>query len=132
MKKFLLSIIVVFLLTSVCFAELYFVINSQTKEVESVYESYGKEIESKDIHVATGSELVTLQGELADYKFDLPITSYLYKNKKFIMNQAKINAEEAKKNEAEEIAAEKKMIDDKIQQLAIDTLKAEGKTFKHF
>lgn len=127
MKKILLSLLVVLFLSSIASAELYFLLDSK-KEVISVYESIGDK--KLEIVKSGDEEIVVLPGELADYDFSTSVTNYKYQNGKFIMNQAKIDADNAVEIETDEIAGEQLDVDNYLRDYAIAELEKEGKIFK--
>lgn len=124
MKKTFLTLFLLFSLVGVCFAEVYVIVNPTTNEVISAID--------KDIAVVeTGYEKKILPGNLSDYGLTLHPTYYKLKNNKFIQDNEKISAEENSKTEAKEYLEEKKLVDKKLQDMAIDALKEDGITLKH-
>ena len=125
MRNILTFTLVIFMFSSVCFAEVYLVIDKSTKEIITASEK-------NDTIISSGQEVVILPGKFENIELAAPITDYKYQGKKFVLNQAKIDADNTKKNEADEKANEKKLIDDKIQKIAVDALKADGVILKYY
>lgn len=117
MKKVLLGLVILGLATT-CYADVYLIINSQTKDVYTASEK-------NDTIIPEGHELIILQGKLSDYPE--PLTNYQYKNKKFILNQEKVD----KENKHKEEEAENQIIQEQIKKMAIEKLKADGKELKY-
>jgi len=104
------------------FADIVVIYDKTTKEI---YTASDKD----DTIVPEGCEKKILPGSITDFTTEPP-TNYKLSGSKFIKDIDKISKGEEDKKKAEEIAAEQKMINDKLQQIAITALKAEGKTFK--
>jgi len=126
------GLLLVTFVTNLCYADIFVLLDSQTKEVLSVYEGTGTEMVESDIVISDKQEIVKFPGSYNDYAFSSDITDYKYKNKKLIMNQAKIDAKEKVKQDKKDKDNELKVIEEKMRQTAIDQLEAEGVEFKYY
>lgn len=72
-----------------------------------------------------------LPGGFDNYQFQSHPTHYKYIDGKFILNVQKVSDEAIAATEREEKAAEEILVREKLQDMAIDALRAEGKVFKH-
>jgi len=124
MRKILIGMLLLGI-CSICYAELYVIVDSQTDEIYSVSEN-------NDTVLPQGKELKVLPGGWENYEFDENPIDYKFKNNKFIKNISKIdNREKAKKAKIEK-ELELKVIEERMKKLAIDQLKAEGLSFDHY
>ena len=123
MKKFLLVIGLMFI-WNICFAEVYVLIDKNTKEIITMSEK-------NDTILQQGQELITLSGDFETYPLQDHPTNYFYKNNKFIKNIDKIDKQEQEKIKQEEQVKEEKLIQDEIRAQAIKALKDKGIELKH-
>lgn len=122
--RIIILLILLLSFTSLASAELYLIINSQSKEIFTASEK-------NDTVIPQGCELVTLPGGFANYDLaDNPI-NYKYQGGKFKLNQAKIDADTQAQELNIEINAEADLIKAKMADMAVAELKANGQTFKH-
>jgi len=123
MKKILLTLTFM-LFTSVCFADVYVVVN-ENKEIVTMSQ--------KNDNILSGSqELVVLPGGFGNYELADNPTNYFYKNGKFILNTKKINDQETAKIELAEKEKEKVLIDKETQNQAVKALKDKGVVLKYY
>jgi len=104
---------------STCYADLYVVVDKNTKEVITASEK-------NDTVPQEGQEIKVLKGSLKDFSDESP-TNYKLSGTKFIKDIEKISNQELKKAQDEEKAKEEALIQEKTRQMAIEALKAEGK-----
>lgn len=123
MRKIFIIIGLLFI-TNFAFGEIYLVIDKTSKQIITASEK-------NDTVITDGQEIVVLPGKFENIELAQPITDYKYQGKRFVLNQTKIDADNNKKQEAEEKALEEKLIQEKIKTIAIEQLKAEGQVFKH-
>lgn len=123
MKK-LLFVLGFLLIFNIANANIYLLVNKETKEVKDISPE-------NDAVVEIGYEKIVLSGKLEDYAFTDNPTNYFYKNNKFIKNIDKIDKQEQEKIKQEEIKQEEKLIQERIRKIAIDQLKSEGVIFKY-
>lgn len=121
----LLIAIFFLLICRLVYADVYVIYNDSTKEVASVQADDSAVL--KD-----GFKKQILKGSISDYPLEYNPLYYKFESNKFVVNVKKISDEENAKIIAKEKSDEKTLIDNKIRDLAIDELKKEGKTLKHF
>lgn len=105
MKKLIFLLCFVFMASN-CFAEVYIVIDKNSRQIITASEK-------NDTVLSDNQVLITLKGELKNIELNAPITDYKYTNK-FVLNQAKIDAEEQAK---EKVSQDKKKLEDKLKAL---------------
>ena len=113
----------VFFAYRICCAEMVVIYDKTTKAVYTASEK-------DDTVVPENCDKKIVSGSLKEFTDENP-TNYKLSGTKFVKDIAKIDAQEQEKILLEQKAAEEKLIQDKIRQQAIDTLKAEGVVFKH-
>ncbi|HAG50556.1 MAG TPA: hypothetical protein DCL42_04380 [Deltaproteobacteria bacterium] len=118
-----LVFLVLLVFCSTCYAELYVLVDKDTKEILTVSEK-------DDTLPGLNQEIKTLPGSLDQFTDENP-TNYKLSGTKFIKNIAKIDAQEQKKVKDAEVNQEELLIAKKMRQQAIDALKAEGVVFKY-
>lgn len=123
------SIALLILLAQLCPAKnadaIVVIYKTDTKEVLSVQDDDSAVLEN-------GCTKEVLSGTVADYPLEYNPLFYKFVNKKFVADTKKISDLENAKLQAQEMAKEKKLIESKLQDVAIDSLRAEGKTLKYF
>ena len=124
MKKILLAVLLLGI-CSACYADLYMIVDKSTQAVFTISEK-------DDTIVPAGKELIVLPGNWDNYGFTESPTNYTYKNNKFIKDLDKIEKQEKDKKAKEEKDAELKVIEARMRKIAIDQLRAEGVSFKHY
>jgi len=122
MKRLFLVTVLLLVSTELVFANVVVIYDKSTKEVITASDK-------DDTIVPVNCEKKILPGDISDFTTENP-TNYKISGDKFIKNIDKISKIEEDKQRQQEITTEQKMIDDKIQKMAIGALKAEGKTFK--
>ena len=126
MKKALILLVFLgFMFTA--YGEVYLTYNTETNEIIDLSPD-------KSCVVQEGWERVELKGEIKDYnaEFQYHPKYYKYKNGKFVLNIQKISADELKKEESSERAQEYQLIQDTLNNMAIDELNKKGIILKHF
>lgn len=124
MKKLLLSIIIILIMAVNLYADVYILIETESRNVLDISPR-------NDAVIQEGQEKVILQGIVSDYPLDGDVQDYKLINNRFILNSQKVNEKQAEIEKGIEIAEEIKKINDKVRELAYDELKKEGVTFKH-
>lgn len=117
MRKFIMLLLV--LMPSVCFAEVFIVVDKTSKEIITMSQK-------NDTVISSGQELVTLPGKFENIELTEAPSNYFYKNGKLVLNTKKINeientAEVQKQKDIEENKIKKQM-----RKSAIEQLKAAG------
>lgn len=103
----------------VCNAELYVVVDKNTKEVITASEK-------NDTIPQDGQEVKVLKGNLKDFSDENP-TNYKLSGTKFVKDIEKISNQELKKADDAEKEKVDALIQEKTRQMAIEALKEEGK-----
>ena len=124
MKKLLL-ILGLLAITSTACAETYILIDKETKEVKSISPIDDAQLES-------GWEKIIIDTHFREIKLQYRPIFYKYIDGKFIANYEKIDAKVKQDLEDLEQAQELRLIEKEMQQIAIKSLKAKGKEFKHY
>ena len=123
--KRLALVLAILLLAQPCFAELYVIIDKNTKEVMTASEK-------NDTVIPQGKELVVMPGGWDNYDFKYPLMFYKLNNGKFIVNTQMVSDVE---KESQDIL-NKKEDDDKIMEelrkQAIEDLKARNIPLKYY
>jgi hypothetical protein len=114
-----LSLVLLFGFACNSYADLYVVVDKNTKEVITVSEK-------NDTIPAEGQEVKVLKGSLKDFSDENP-TNYKLSGTKFVKDIEKISNQELKKAQDEENAKKEVLIKEKTRQMAIEALKLEGK-----
>ena len=122
MKKLLILVLLSFCFTG--YTASYLIVDKDTDEIYTISNQ-------NDTVVPEGKEMIVLKDNMEDLGFSENPTNYFYKDKKFIKNLDKIDAQYQANVIAEEIKAEKKMVEDKLKDYAISELEKEGKILKH-
>jgi hypothetical protein len=114
------NLILVFclLFVSTCYAELYVVVDKDSKEVITVSEK-------NDTVLDVNQELKVTPGNLSDFVTENP-ANYKFSGGKFIKNIEKIDKQERERSDREKKSQEDTLIQKRIRKIAIDQLKAEG------
>ena len=118
MRRFL-SLVFLFGFACNCYADLYVVVDKNTKEVITASEK-------NDTVPQEGQEIKVLKGSLKDFSDESP-TNYKLSGTKFVKDIEKISNQELKKAQDEENAKKEVLIKEKTRQMAIEALKLEGK-----
>jgi tRNA C32,U32 (ribose-2'-O)-methylase TrmJ len=121
MKK--LFILALVLIPQLCFADMYVLLDKQTKEVLSASEK-------NDTVPAEGQEIAKVKGSLADFIDDNPV-NYKYTGNKFVRNIKKISERAQAEESEKERIQEEKLIESEIRAQAIKALKEKGAELKH-
>lgn len=116
--------ILIGLLCSACFADVYILVDKASKEVVDMSPQ-------NDAVVQPEQEKIILPGKLTGYELQYHPNYYFYKNNKFVLNIKKISDEENAKEEGKEGLAEEQIIRERIRKIAIDKLKEEGIVLKY-
>ena len=126
MKKIFMILIISFMFASSVCADVYIVYDKDTKEVVSISSENDCVVQSNmelKIEKDIGLKSVQLANKPNMYK---------YIGGKFELNYDKAIAKEAEDTANYEKNLENEMINQKIKDMAIEALKAEGKVFKHY
>lgn len=123
MKKMVFVFIFGLFSTTLCSAELYVLVDQNTREVLSASER-------NDTIPGEGQEIVARQGYLTDFEEENP-TNYKLNGNRFVRNIAKIDEIEQERARSEILQAEEELIANKIRQGAIEALQAEGVIFQY-
>jgi hypothetical protein len=120
-----LVFLVMMVFPTVCSADLYVLVDKTTNEVITVSEK-------NDSVPSENQEVKKIKGSIEDFKGGENPTNYKLSDKgKFVKNQAKIDSLHEIEVINEEKEKEETLIQKKIRQQAIDSLKAEGVNFKY-
>lgn len=119
------------ILTLLCtnaYAEIFVIYNPTTKEVYSLSNQ-------DDAVLPQGFEKKNIEGNANDYYAETDAKNYKLNGNKLVLNVKRINDIEKENQDAKTVAEEKekefKDIDNKVRKQAYEALKAEGKVFKH-
>jgi len=118
MKKLLILLV----LLGFCFtgyAELYIIVDSQSREIFTVSEK-------NDTLLPDGKELVILEGDFETYPFPEHPSNCKLINNKFIVNTEKVNKEYQDKIKREKKNKKDKLITERMRKIARDQLVEEG------
>jgi len=118
MKKLLILLV----LLGFCFtgyAELYIIVDSQSREIFTVSEK-------NDTLLPDGKELVILEGDFETYPFPEHPSNCKLINNKFIVNTEKVNKEYQDKIKREKKNKKDKLITERMRKIARDQLVQEG------
>jgi len=118
-----LFILALVLVPQLCFADLYVLVDKQTKEVLSASEK-------DDSIPAQGQEIIKLKGALADFTDENPV-NYRFVNNKFIKNIEKISKQEQDKAVEIKKQTEEAIMQKEIRAQAIKSLKDKGVELKN-
>lgn len=124
MKKLLLAVCSVLIITGVAFAETYVLYNNTTKEVYSISNE-------DDAVMPQGYAKVVIKENMKDLDLDYPADCYKWQNNRFVSNTKKLDALAQKEELARNKAEEEKLIQKKLKKIAIDKLKEEGVILKY-
>lgn len=124
MKKLILALVFMFI-TGICYADVYIIYNTATKEIYSISN------EDDAVMPKTGYTKTILKQNLKDILLQYPPEYYKYDNNKFILNMKKVDEESIRQQQAEERIKEEKIVSDRIRKDTIEKLKSEGITFKY-
>jgi len=105
-------------------ADVYVIYDKNTEAVYTVSEK-------DDTVVPDGYEKDVLPGTLEDCAFVENPTLYDYMNKKFILSVQRVSEKEKVEQNEAVLQEERKLINDKLTNLAMDALEAEGVVFKY-
>jgi hypothetical protein len=118
-KLFLLALSVTLLIPA--YSKSFLIYKTDTKEV------YSFSNVDDAVMPVTGYTKEVLKDDYKDIELQYPVDKYLYKNKKFVANTQKISDEEVAKADIEKKEGNEKIIRQKMRELAITALQAEGK-----
>ena len=109
-------------------ADFFILYDKTTKEVINIADN------EKDFMIAEDdkSKLAIKQfsGNFADYEIG-NLSDYKISGNNIVVNTQKVSDQVAADELAQEIAVDQKLINDKLKDIAIDALRAEGKELKH-
>ena len=124
MKKIFIATILLMFITSIANAESYLLIDKETKEVKSLSNE-------DDAQLQPGWEKIILPTEFRDIELMYAPCYYYYRDKRFVVNTAKLSDEALKQQEILEKAEEEVWVKEYLQDMAITELKKAGKEFRH-
>ena len=119
-----LFIVLFLLMCQTACAESYLIYDNSSLEIVSLSSQ-------DDAVLPEGCTKKVLTDDMEDIPLSYQPRYYKYVNNRFVVNVQKLSAEENAKIIAEETAAEQKLIDEKLKDLAIDALKAGGVNLTH-
>lgn len=122
-KDFYIALTILFFvlyLTTICFAESYLIIKSDTKEVISLSPIDDAQLPSKDY------QKIILSDNFKDIQLQYAPIYYKYDNKRFIVNIQKLSDEALAQQAAQVQAQDEQVIQAKIRKIAIDALTTDG------
>jgi hypothetical protein len=123
MKKLLLTGLFITMFYGLCFADVYLVINKDTKAVITLGEQ-------NDNVLQPNQGLVVLPGTIEELGLTEHPTFYFYKKGKFIKDSDRINQAEVAKQKFIDKARDEGLIAKKLRQLAVGALKVDGVEIK--
>ena len=127
MKSILL--VFLFLFMSSCqpiFADVYLIVDKNTKDIISMSPQDDAQLENSN------HEKIVLPGKLIDYPLQNNPIYYKYKGNKFVLNADKLSNAVIDEENRIEVNNERADIEKELQSIAAKSLKAKGKTLKHF
>jgi len=126
MKKIFMILIISLMFASSVFADVYIVYDKNTKEVVSI-SSENDCVVQPNMELKIEKDIGLKSVQLANKP-----NMYKYINGKFELNHDKAIAKEKEETVNYEKSLENEMINQKIRDMAIGVLEAEGKVFKHY
>jgi hypothetical protein len=127
MKKAVIFLSLIFM-TSFCFGDFYVLYKQDTGEIVNMADN-----EKAFVIASSDKDLAVkkFKGDFLDYEIN-KLTDYKVSGDKIVVNTQKVSDETAHEEEQRAIAAERKIIDKKLVDIAIDALKADGITLEYF
>ena len=123
MRKIIITILAILLMSIPAFAETYLLVDNSTKAIISMSPE-------DDAQIEAGQEKVVIKDKFFEIKLDSQLQDYFYINEKFVKDYEKISKRESDKIESKKKSIEIEVIKKRALKDAYEKLKAENYNFK--